>query len=149
MAETYSNELDGVLNATTEPPVKAEGYGVGARVRVVRSTIDLASQANGDTIVIAKPQAGMVFSHGLVTTDTSLGTSTISIGDTNDSDGYRADAVLTATNTPEVFGTIPGINDTTNGPIVYDGSTEVKITIGTADLPASGRMVVDLVYLGK
>lgn len=149
MAETFSNELDGALNATTEPAAKAEGYAVGARVRVVRSTIDLASQANGDTIVIAKPQSGMVFSHGIVTTDTSLGTSTISIGDTDDADGYRADATLTAVNEPEVFGTIPGINNATNGPIVYDGTTEVKITIGTADLPASGRMVVDLVYLGK
>lgn len=149
MAETYSNELDGALNATTEPAVKAEGYAVGARVRVVRATVDLDSQASGDTIVIGKPQAGMVFSHGLITTDTSLGTSTISIGDTDDPDGYRADGTLTTTNVPEVFGTVPGINNTTDGPIVYAGDTEVKITIATADLPASGRMVVDLVYLGK
>lgn len=144
MAETFSTELDPILNATTLPKVKAEGYVVGARSRVVRATITLASQANGDTIVIAQPEAGMVFSHGVITTDTSLGTSTISIGDTTDPDGYRADAVLTATDTPEVFATVAGLGST-----VLDGSTQVKITIGTADLPASGTVVVDLYYLGK
>lgn len=149
MAETYSNELDGALNASTEPASKAEGYLVGARMRVVRATVDLASQASGDTIVIAKPQPGMVFAFGVITTDTSLSTATISIGDTDDPDGYRVDATLTSTDTPEVFGTVAGINDSTNGPIVYDGTTEVKITVATASLPASGRMVVDLVYLGK
>lgn len=145
MAETYSSELDGVLNATTTPASKAEGYKYEGRPRNYRATVTLAAQADGDTIVIAKPPAGAVFSHGIITTDTTLATATISIGTTDDPDGMRVDAVLTDVNTPEVFGTIPGID--TEG--LLDGQTEVKITIDTAALPASGTMVVDLVFIGK
>lgn len=144
MAETYSNELDGALNATTVPAVKAEGNVYEARARNYRATIALASQASADTIVLAQPPAGSVFSHGIVTTDTSLSTATISIGTTTDPDGMRADAVLTATNTPEVFGTIAGIQEG-----ALDGQTQVKLTVATASLPASGNLVVDLVFIGK
>lgn len=143
MAETYSTELDGVLNATGAP-VKAEGYVYEGRLRNYRATIALAAQADGDTIVLAQPPAGAVFSHGVITTDTSLATATVSIGSTDDPDGMRADAVLTATDTPEVFGTIAGIQEG-----VFDGATQVKLTVATAALPASGNLVVDLVFSGK
>lgn len=145
MAETYSTELDGVLNPTTEPASKADGAVYEGRTRNYRASITLASQASGDTIVLAKPPAGSVFSHGIATTDTSLATATFSVGSTDDPDGMRADAVLTATDTPEVFGTIAGIS--TEGAL--DGDTEVKLTIATASFPASGTLVIDLVFVNK
>lgn len=144
MAETYSTELEGALNATTLPSTKAEGNVYEARARNYRSSIVFAAQGIADTIVLAKPPAGSVFSHGVVTTDTTLATATVSIGTTDDPDGYRVDAVLTATDVPEVIGTIAGIQEG-----ALDGQTEVKLTIGTAALPASGNMVIDLVFIGK
>lgn len=142
MAETYSTELTSVLDGTL-PSVKADGSVYGGRVRRYRSTITLASQAAADTIVLAKPKDGEVFAYGVITASATLGASaTVAIGSTDDPDGYRVAAVFTTANTPTFFGTIAGMITEAQ----LDGATEIKATVGTAALPSSGTLVIDLFY---
>lgn len=141
MAETYSTELTGVLDGTL-PASKLDGAVAGGKLRRYRATITLASQASGDTIVLAKPASGSVFAFGVITATATLGASaTIAIGSTNDPDGYRAAATFTTANTPTFFGHSAGMVEA-----ALDGETEVKATIGTAALPSSGTAIIDLYY---
>jgi hypothetical protein len=139
MANTYATEAAGL----GETPVgKLDGAVQGARPRIFRASITLASQASADTITLAKEPKGMRFSHGIIATDTSLGTSTLSIGTSASAAKYRAAAVFTATDTPTLFGKAAAMNDD-----ALTADETVIATVGTAALPASGNLVIDLVYI--
>lgn len=139
MATTYSNEANGPLNST--PATKAEGSVVGGRLRRYRATITLASQASGDDVVLAEIPAGSVFAYGMLNSSVSLGTATVAVGITGDTGKYRAAATFTATNTPTPFGDVTEVS----GSALASG-TQVLLTVGTASLPASGTLVVDLYF---
>ena len=62
MTKTYSNELQQALINTSVVDGKTKAY---------QATIDLNSQASGDTIVIAKALQGEKFVAGIITSDTS------------------------------------------------------------------------------
>lgn len=141
MANTYSTEADGYLNST--PADMASGAVHAARVYRYRCSIALASQASGDTITLAKIPANRGFMFGVLNTDTSLGTATISVGISGTAAKYKAAAVFTSTDTPTLFGK--------NAPVVADplsAEETVILTIATAALPSSGNLVVDLYYSG-
>ncbi|MBQ2167709.1 MAG: hypothetical protein II449_00495 [Prevotella sp.] len=77
---------------------------------------------------------------GILNASASLSTSTIKIGTATDDDKYRASAVHTAT-VPTLFGDQAGF--------VEGGNTTdelVLLTVGTAALPASGTLVVDMIF---
>ena len=139
MATTYSTELETLLN--TVPASFPDGRVHGGRMRRYRATITLASQASGDDIVIARLPEYSVFAYGVLNTDTSLGSSKIKIGHDGDDDIYRSEATFTATNAPTMFGRNLGVAE---GPLAEQ--KEIKLTIGTAALPASGTLVVDLYF---
>lgn len=138
MTVFYSTELASI---TSLPVVKAASAGYGARLVRFRASITLATQTTSDTIVVAIVPAGYAFAFGILTTDTSLGTSTISIGITGTTAKYRALAVFTATDTPTFFGKASAISGAT-----LTADETVFITIATASLPASGTLVVDMYY---
>jgi hypothetical protein len=137
MATLYSLEAADYLNSV--PAKMANGAVHQGRTRRVRCTVNLASQGTSDTIVLCKLNAGMAFAFGVLTADTSLGSSTVAIGITGTTGKYRAAATFTATNTPTLFGLAGTIDD---APLT--GDETVFITIGAAALPASGILVVDL-----
>lgn len=142
MAKLYAVEATGYLNST--PPSLAAGAVHGGRVRRYRCTVNLASQATTDTIVLAKLHQGQSVAYGILTTSVTLGTSTVAIGVTGATGKYRAAAVFTAVNTPTLFG--PTAVNAAAAPTAAE--EEVFITIAEAALPASGTLVVDLYVSG-
>lgn len=130
MSKTYCNELkQGLVNASV-----AEG-----KIKTYNATIDLASQAASDTIVIAKAKQGEKFIGGILTTDTSLGSAKIQIGNATTAAKYKADAVFTSTDTPTMFGKAGAM-------AALSADEEIIITVGTAALPSSGTLKVAMLF---
>lgn len=147
MAQYLSNELAGTTTGTSTSAgvgYKPKASVYGGRLKRMRATIALASQTTSDTLLLGNLPAGAVFAFGVLTTGTSLGTSTLAIGYAGTTGAYRAAATFTSTDTPTLFGV------TATGPAASDSgaSTETPIigTIATANLPASGTLVVDIFY---
>lgn len=137
MAETYASEVAGLGSV---PVTNSNGAVQGGRLRRFRSTITLASQADGDTIVLASVPAGYAFAYGILNASATLGSSTIAIGVSGTAAKYRASAVFTAA-APTLFGVSTAVDD---APLTA-GET-VILTNTTAALPSSGTLIVDLYY---
>jgi hypothetical protein len=137
MATTYSNDISG---AYATPSTKVSGAAVGGRLRRLRGVITLASQADGDVIVLGKLPAGSIFAYGVLNASATLGTATIAVGVSGTVGKYRADAVFTAA-APTLFGLSSAADD---APL--SAEEEVIVTVDTAALPSSGTLVVDLYY---
>jgi len=141
MATTLSNELSGIGST---PVVKASAVsGYGARLRRYRATITLASQVfgAGNEIYLAYVPAGLTFAYGVITSDTSLGTSTVSVGTAASVAKYKAAAVFTSTDTPTMFGKTATITQT-----ALTAEEQILLQVLVANLPASGTLVVDLYF---
>jgi len=164
MAETYSIEMVGVIDGTLpKEKVEADVHGGGLIRR--RATITAASQADGDTIVLGRRKVGEAFAGGQLVVSATLGSATVKIGPRSDDDAYRAAAVQTATNAPNVFGTAAALKaDPAKAGIAYDGNNlstdsgnsdpddieeDIILTVGTAALPSSGDIVIDLFFSKK
>jgi hypothetical protein len=137
MAQHYSDTMApyGEL-----PPGFPNGALAAGRVRAYTSVVTLAGQASGDTIVIARVPASSAFLYGVLNTDTSTDTATLAIGVAGTPAKYKVAAAHTETNAPAIF----GLNAAAAVPLERD--EEVIITVGTAALPASGRLVVTLFF---
>ncbi|MBQ4493402.1 MAG: hypothetical protein II972_02210 [Elusimicrobiaceae bacterium] len=135
MADYNANEY-GYQKAGTIKPANE----LDAKVRAFKATIDLASQASGKTFALFKVPKGYSFITGILNASASLSTATIKIGTAADDDKYRAAAVHTAT-TPTLFGEQAGF--------VAGGNAteeEVILTTGTAALPASGKLIITMLF---
>jgi hypothetical protein len=127
------------------PVGQVDGSAQGGHVRVYREQITLASGVGttADTIVVAYPSKGEQFLFGVLTSTVTLGTSTVAIGVTGATGKYRAAAAFTAVDTPTLFGAgAAGLG----GAGKLTGDEEVFLTIGTANLPTSGTLTVDLYF---
>src|SRR5579871_94576 len=130
----------------TLPPVNL----VGGRQRTFVETVNLAGQANGTVIGVARiPLVSSV----------SLGTATISFGDANNATVFAPAATLTVT-TPTLVGAAAAIGQQIS--VGYDSVTgnqvtpfmpqkigeggalyeDIVMTVGAAALPGSGVLVV-------
>jgi hypothetical protein len=137
MAQTYASEVSGL---GTIPSTNANGAVQGGRIRRFRATITLASQADGDTVVLAQVPAGYAFAYGIINASATLGSSTVAIGVSGTAGKYRAAATFTSA-TPTLFGVVGAVDD---APLT-SGET-VILTNTTAALPSSGTLTVDLYY---
>lgn len=142
------------------PPNNVGGEpGVGDRVRLHRSTIHLdAPFINGtsnavqwlttDTALLVPGSMlrGSRFLYGVISTSLSLGTSTVAIGVSGAAGRYRTAAVLTAVDTPTLFGNV--LTGLAASPLAADDN--IIMTIAVASLPntATHRLIVDL-YFGN
>lgn len=144
MTAFLSTEQGGSANQTAIPVgYRPRGNVVGGRLKRLRSTITFASQASGDTIALGNLPAGSVFAYGVMTTDTSTGTATVAVGVSGTAAKYKAAATFTSTDTPTLFGKAAPIAASDAG---LAADEAVIATVGTAALPASGTMVIDLFY---
>lgn len=142
MAQTYSSELSGIASTPVVKPSATAAY--GARLRRYRASIVLASQVfgAGNEVILAKVPAGLTFAFGILNTDTSLGTSTVSIGTAATPAKYNnAAQTLTSTNTPTLFAAAAQEEQA-----ALTGEEQIQMLVGTANLPASGNLVVDLYF---
>ena len=142
MAAYLSTELGGSANQTAAPVgYKPNATSYQGRIRSIRASFTLASQATTDTLVLGNLPAGCTFVGGRIVTDTSLGLSTLAIGISGATGKYRTAATLTATDAPALFGNTAAI--------VEAASTAERQVIGTiavAALPASGNLCIELQY---
>jgi hypothetical protein len=127
---------------------------IGGRERIQVANLALASQTSGSAIMLARLPLGAVISGIQLITDTSLGTSTIALGDVGAGNSaiYAAAQTLTGLNTPTRVGLAA-----THGAMIatgYDATTgnlsksyeDVVMTVAVANLPATGNVVVIFEY---
>ena len=127
MAKTYSKEMTAELAGDHVVASVANG-----RLRRRRATIDLSAQTSGDQIGLCEIGEGEYFVCGFLTASASLGAATLKIG-----------AAFTDADAPVAFGTTAAKSDP-----APKGGVEVVATVGTAALPASGVLIVDIVTAG-
>lgn len=120
-----------------------QGATYGGRLRRYRNIVTLASQTTSDTIQLGDIPPGNVFAFGVLTTDTSLGSSTIAIGVSGTTGAFRAAATFTATNTPTLFGGVAAQDD---DPALKTAIVLPIVTIAAATMPASGSLIIDLYF---
>ena len=146
MATYLSNELAGTttgLSTSAAVGYKPRATVYGGRVKRLRATITLASQATTDTLQLGTLPSGATFAYGILTTSASLGSSTLAIGISGTTGKYRTAGTFTSTDTPTFFGNAAQVAASDAGL----SAEEVVIgTIASAALPSSGTLVVDLYY---
>lgn len=150
MATYLSAELSGV-NATANQTSAATGYKpkasvYQARLKRLRATFTLGSTAvtTSDTLTIGVLPAGATFAYGVLTASATMGASaTLAIGISGSTGKYRAAATFTSADTPTMFGTAATVGAADPG---LSAEETVFVTVGTASLPTSGTLVVDLYY---
>lgn len=125
----------------TVPRGNVTGAQQGARVRVYRETITLATQTTADTIIIAdNVPAGYSFLYGVLLASATLGASaTVAIGVTGTTGKYRAAALFTTADAPTLFGIAANAAPLTAAETVF-------ITIAVASLPGAGTLHTALFY---
>lgn len=127
MTAHNSNELAKALTTNG-----VDGFNVGGKVRLFRNTITLDSQASGDTInLLPLPTTGVIV--GILVSGTSLGTSTVKVGDASDDDGYIASGTITA----------GALKFVATEAYIPCGGKKPVLTIGTAAFPSSGAFRID------
>ena len=111
MADLYAKAFVGVADGTKIPPDRADGRIVGAkRSTIVAAKVAAQAIASGDRLYLGKLRAGELVREIRINTDTSLGTTTFSIGSTGTPAKYRAAAVYTAPlNVPTPVGPVAAI----------------------------------------
>lgn len=141
MSAYLSTELGGSANQTSAPV----GYRPAAtvymaRMKRMRATFTLASQATTDTLVVGNLPAGATVAFGVLNASATLGSSTLAIGIAGTTGKYRAAAVFTAA-APTLFGVVGA---TSGDPLAAE--EQVIVTIAAADLPSTGTLEIDIYY---
>lgn len=139
MTTTYASPYNGMATQPFTLPTAEQAH--GAKQYVKRCVITLAAQAAADVIKLCNLPKGACPMGGELTTDTSLGSATLSIGNASSAAKYRAASTFTATDTPTTYGKASAQGIT---PLAAD--EEVIATVGTASLPGSGTLVIDVFY---
>ena len=125
-------------------PQRVSDVGQRGRVKTLKNSITLASQPFGaNYILLGSLPTGSRFRKITMTTDTSLGSSTIGIGSVAGSYiDYKAAAVFTTTETPTEYGL-------TAKRVAASLSADLPIyaIIGVANLPAAGNLSIEIEYV--
>lgn len=145
MADRYSIQQTGVADGTEIPADKADGRQVGAS-----KTVTLASKRTdealvaGDRMFLGYKPAGCKLTGVTLTTDTSLATTTVAIGDDTTADKYAAAATLTAIDTPTKL----GVKATTLDDDPTDEQEAIWATFAVAGVGAAVALTFELEFTG-
>lgn len=153
-ASAYLPEMNTIVSnsggaiASLNPVTKTAG-----RVRNFATTLALASQTNGTTLGVARIPLPAMVTRITMLTDTSLGSSTVALGDASDTAKFKAAATFTATDTPTSVGKQSALAtviysgyDCQSG-AAKNGYTDITMTIGAANLPSSGNFTLMIEYV--
>lgn len=134
MADVYALEFVGGPDGTSMPPKKLDGRLVSAKKRRTRAAKPTSVVLNvGDRLYIGKLPQDAVLQALTVNTDTSFGTTTLSIGTTLQPTKYVNGKTVTATDVPTGIG--PSAAAARNAPVTAD--EDLWVTIGTAAIAAA------------
>jgi len=141
MTTRYGSTFTGTFADSTTPPAKVDGGKNGAKLRRITEIFDLstATFASGDVLFVGRLPIGAYFDSVTLDSSVSLGTSTVSVGSAGSPAKYRAAATFTAVDTPTGFGPAAA-----KAQAALTAPEDVFVTIATANLPASGTLVVEL-----
>ena len=142
MADYYATEFVGAVDGTANPPKKLDGRLVGAKKRRVRATKPAVTLNAGDRFYIGKAPQGSSVRSFVGVTDTSFGTSTISIGTTANPTKYVNAKTLTQTDVPTGLG--PKASAFVAAPLTAD--EDLWATIGTAAIASNVIAAIKLEY---
>jgi hypothetical protein len=142
MAEHKSIELTAVEG--TSPQAQYDSAIIRGKVRRLRASFALASQASGDTLKLGKLPAGASLIAVAITSSVTLATATLAVGISGATDKYKAAGTHTAVDQPVLHGKASAKDDVA----LADAETLIA-TIGTAALPAAGQLVFDILYADR
>ena len=121
----------------TYPPVAF----AGGKLRVLIEVFNFAGEATGSHPIGAPLPAGAVPVLGFLVTSASTGSSTLAIGNRDNASRYRAGTILSQIDTPVLFGQGLVLGSATAA------AEQLMLTVGSAALPAAGRLVIMLLYV--
>lgn len=140
MADFNASEFD----RTGTPPALSTGHLVNGRVRSIRASINMSevTVTNGDRIYIGKRPKGSRYCGHRMTTEVSLGSSTVAIGSDGTAAKYKAAGTFTAVDTPTDIALAAQL---AADPLTAD--EDMYATIAAADLPTSDdHLVIETFY---
>ena len=138
MATSYGYQMNKLRNL--RPQIMPEVGDVGGRVRCFNEKIILNGQAIGDVIEAGFLPRGARLLYGALSTDTSLGISTLAVGVGGNPTKYQMATTLTTTNTPTFFGNTQNVGE------ALIGEEVVIITVDADALPVGGVLRLQLFY---
>lgn len=146
MGDFYVTQQKGVADGTEVPPARADGRQVGANKSVtLASKPTNQAYAAGDRLYLGKRPAGTKLTDIKLTTGTSLGTTTIDVGDQTTADKYVDGKTLTAVDTPTSLG--PKASTLDDEPS-DDPHEEIWATFLTASVGAAVALTFELEFTG-
>lgn len=141
MPDYYSQQMTGVADGTQIPARKADASQVGAKVSTITASKPLGQAiAAADRLYLGRVRAGDRIKLINVTSDTSLGTTTISIGTTAAPTKYVNAATITVTDRPTSIG--PRASTLDDGPLTAD--EDIWATFGVAGIAGAVVMGFEL-----
>lgn len=144
MADFYGLEFVGGPDGTKNPPRKLDFRMVGGKKRRVRATKPTTQAfAAGDRLYIGKLPANSLFRSIAGCSDTSFGSTTISVGTTGTPAKYVNAKTLTATDVPTALG--PKAAALFADPVTVD--EDLWVTFGVATLVAGSVAGFDWEYV--
>ena len=144
MADFYSQQSVGVADGTVIPANKADGTQVGAKKSSITASKPIGQAlAAADRLYLGKLRAGERVAQILLTTDTSLGTSTVAIGTTATPAKYVAATTFTTpTDRPTAIG--PKASTLDDGPLTAD--EDLWLTVAVATIVGTTIMSVEIEF---
>lgn len=130
----HKTDLATLIDAGKLPDVSD----VLGRLKVIRATVPLAAQGDGDTIELMDLPAGFTPVIGVLHSTVSLGSSTLAIGVSGSAGKYRAATTFTSADTPTPFGVASNFARLT-------AKERLIATVGAAALPSSGTLIVSMI----
>lgn len=144
MPDFYSKEQIGVRDGTN-PAGRADGRKVGARVHKIIATKPAAqAYANGDRIFVGRLRQGESLRNFTGNTDTTLGTTTLSLGTTAAPSKYANAKTLTTLDVPVSLG--PRGTAADDDPLTAD--EDLWITLGVGGIGGAINLTFELDIAG-
>lgn len=145
MATLYPKQQIGVSDGSVKPAKQADGREVNGTKRSLLASKVAGTQWNiGDKVNLGKIPSGRKVVGVRCCTDTSLGTSTVSIGTAADATKYVNAKTLTTADAPVLLGPKASVID--DDPLTIE--EELFATIGTAAIVAGTLLTFEIETVG-
>lgn len=142
MPDFYLSSFVGVKDGTTIPADRANGQLVGAKMSsIIGSKPTGVAWANADQIYLGTLRAGESLREIKVTSDTTLGTTTLSVGPKSSTTKYANARTMTTVDTPTLIG--PRGTAADDAPLTAD--EDVWLTLGVGGIAGGINLTIELV----
>jgi len=141
MADYYLDSFVGVADGTKFPPDRADGRKVGAKQSsIFGAKVAAQALANGDRLFLGRLRAGDILRNIIVISDTTLGTTTLSIGPAGTPAKYANARTMTVVDTPTSIG--PRGTAAVLAPLTVD--EDIWATLGVGGIAGGINLSIEL-----